>query len=1010
MKIDVYSEQYKSAQSSYNPGELGTGSVKSMADLANTVVGAVQKKREQDDEFNYARVYADTMQEADKMKRQYQETADPDNFEQDMETQRQGIQELVSKKSQVFKTPNAQSNFNKIMTAQLEPSYMGSVLDYSYKIQEQKYKDSLADTSDQMKASLLSGSTMMTLPEAMAVTGEQYKSLAKRYNIPKTLVDSEIAKQNTSFVESYAYGMVLKDPYVVRDLMVGNGIEKFQAYKKSIGEDFSMEDFWANDKIRKEYSESEFGAKFTNIANHLDYESRVDLWKLANSEIDRKEKEEQKALALRNSRSEYDLDIQKDAGIQQAKLDGTLPQQLLGVSKVTSADDPRLGSIGAPIVMGKAKPGPLAKGNSFTKQGQDFANAIDGKLRQKGYTTYLTSNLRPGDKGSAHATASATDIQVFKNKQWSEQGLIEAYKTAVTTYGNNMRKGKSLFEVDPERLPYIKAALEKDGVDTSYVNWDQSRKYGAIAKDKGTQHVHFGIVPTADYSKSNTGSATQFTFKTQQGKQRYLQQMAAGKDPQECYDAARKDELEILQAQDNYRITNRLVTAKNPDGTAVDPAYYGRIINTERQALKNDKSLSNEERLRRLKALDNAEQQVPKLQQSYREDTVDFLLKTNQASNSQEAAIIQAKRYGISPENIVTMTNDEAKVKADQLYSKFSGQQAVEYVKSNAVNPATLRQISKNLPDDSKSNMILYSAMSSGALTSQFVGAIQNWDTVHKAIMQDPKTFPTNWKNSVIGEFRKDPMMKNYFTDLAKTRPEEQVKMLDALTSVYAYRMAMGNEGRNSKEIIKDISQNIIGNNYSSATIAHPRLGNTQLNIANNLLGDRGNMHKIQRAASMASKLGISSNHIYIGYDAINYGAQGKVGTALNAVQEQNKKHYVEGIQKTAKLSSSPDGLNGIFTWQDSKGRYAGATIKNKDNQAALQIPYRNMISAYNEAYALKEQWVKGSGSNKYYSLPRSNSGYRAPYGASEADAMDAALEVVLTKKYPWLNKGSYGK
>ena len=1013
MKIDVYSEKYASQQSSFNPGEIGVGaasSAKAIADLGNTLVGAVQKKREQDDEFNYSRVYADTMQEANSLKRQYEETADPDNFEQDIETQRQHIQNLISQKSQGFKTPMAQANFNKVMTAQLEPNYMGNILDYGYKIQEQKYKDTLSSTTDAMKASLLNGDTMMTLPEAMNVTRTQYTALATRYNIPKHIIEEEVAKQNTSFVKSYAYGMVTKDPYTVRDIMTGNGIEKFQAYKKSIGEDFTMDDFLGNDKLRKEYADSEFGAKFTDVSNHLDYETRVDLWQLANAEIDRKEKEEAKLNALRNSRSEYDLDIQKDAGVQQAKLDGTLPKNILGTSKITAADDPRLGNIGAQIVMGKAKPGPLAKGNSFTKQGQDFANAIDGKLRQKGYTTYLTSNLRPGDKGSAHSTASATDIQVFKNKKWSEQGLMDAYKTAITYYGNNMRKGKSLFEVDPDRIDYIKATLEKEGVDTSYVNWEQSKKYGAVAKEKGTQHVHFGITPTADYSKVNAGVAAGFTFKTQQGKQRYLQQMAAGKTPQECYDAGRKDELAILQAQDNYRITNMLVTAKNPDGSAIDPAYYGKIINEQRQALKNNKSLSNEDRLRKLTALNEAEKEVPKLQQAYREDTVDFLLKTNQATNSQEAAIIQAKRYGISPENIVTMTNDEAKVKADQLYSKFSGQEAVEYVKSNAVNPATLRQIGKNLPDDSKSNMILYSAMSSGALTSQFVGAIQNWDTVQKAIKQDPKTFPTNWKNNVIGEFQKDPMMKNYFSDLSKTRPEEQVKMLDALTSVYAYRMAMSNEGRNSKEIIKDIAHNIIGNNYSSATVSNPRHGNTQLNISNSLLSDRNNMHKIQRTATMASKLGIRGDQVYIGYDVVNYGIQGKVGAALTAEQERNKKHYLEGIQKTTKLSSSPDGLNGVFTWQDSKGRYAGSTIKSKANKAPLQVPYRGMISAYEEAYALKEQWAKHSGSSKYYSLPRSNSGYKAPYGASEADAMDAALEVVLTKKYPWLNKGSYGK
>lgn len=1011
MKLDIYTEQYQSKQAQFEAGKLGEGSLKSVADLGNTALAVVQKKREQDDEFTYASVYAQTMEDAAKMRQAFKETANPDNFEMDIENQKQGIQGLISDKMQNFKTPAAQNAFRKQMLMQLEPAYMDDTLKYSYAIQEQRYKKLLTEGDDQLKAGLLSGNTLMTLPNIIEMQQKQSELLGKRYHVDRSVIEDSQSARTTDMVDAYAYGMVTKDPYIVRDLMTGSGLDKFKAYKESIGEGFTAEEFLVNDDLRKEYAKSEFGAQFTDYTSHLDFEKRKDLWQLANSEITRIEKEKIKANALKNSISEYDLDNQLNAGIAQAELSGTLPSNLYGVKKITSKEDPRLGGInsGTKIKMGEAMKGPLAKGNSFTQQSIDLSNALQGVLGTKGYTVARTSSLRPGDKGSAHQTGSAIDIQVFRKDKWSEQGLIEAYKTALKLYPDKLRKGKSIFEVDPDRLPYIKADLEKDGQDTSFIDWAQSKKYGAIAKTENSQHLHLGIDPKADYTTIGlTGQTTEFTFKTPQGYQRYLQQMAAGKDPQECYDAGRKDDLKLRMALDKYNAISSITTAKNSDGSAIDPAQYGKIVEARKQAIMADKSMSSEDRLRAIEALKVAQTEIPKLQQSYREDTVDFLLKTNQASNAQEAAVIQAKRYGISPENILTMTKAEAQVKADQLYSKFSGQQAVDYVKG--VNPASLRQLSKLLPNDSKSNMIMYSAMASPSLTGQFVGAIQNWDTVQKAINQDHKTFPTDWKAAAIGEFNKNPLMKNYFADLAKTNPSEQLKMQDALASVYAYNMAMGNSGRNSKEIIKDIAQNIIGNNYTSVTVANPRHGNTQLNIANSLLGDKGSMHKIQRVASIASKLGINSDSIYTGYDILNDGVDTEKGKELIKAQEQNKKHYLESIQKTTKLSSTPDGLNGVFTWQDSKGRRAGAAIVNKDTKAPFQIPYKDKINIYNEAYALKEKWAKGSGANRYYEVPRSNSNYKSMYPSSQATAMDAAVEIILTKKYSWLNKGSYGK
>ena len=1013
MKLNVYKEQYKSKQAYTEPGKIGFGySIDKVTNVANNLVEASNKVLEQNDEIDAARLEAETLVAADKLFKEYEKTADPDNFLGDVERQQQTIRNLIDQQSQKLRLSTSRNNFKTKMTRGLETKYMGDTLRYSYAVQEEHYKKKVAELTDPIKAGLLSGSTFITLPDAIENASAVYTGLGNRYNMPKVAVQSYIDSQVTDLIKSYSYGMIDKNPEIVRELLVGNGFEKYKAYKESLGQGFSMDEFWQNDELRKEYAESDFAAQYTDYARHLDYDTRVDLWRLANSEIERRAKEEANLKLKQNAISSYELDQRVEAAKAYGREFGKLPLDAMGTSEVTSADVPGLGSKNVAIAMGDYKIGYIAKGNRITNEAKAFAGGISGRISQLGYQTYLTSNVRPGDHDSRHKDGSAIDIQAFKTnsktgkREVSIQGLIEQYKAAVALYGNNMRKGGTLFEVNPAQLDFIKSQLESDGTDTSFINWAQSRKYGADAYARKAEHIHFGINPKADYTKTNAGKGIdKITFRTQLGKPRFIQLVSEGKSIQDAYDATRKEEFEILSAVQEKAFINRIVNHTNADGSKLDPAYYGRVLEQQRQEVMNNKSLSSEERLIRLTAINNAKSELPKLQQMFREDTTNFMIASGQASTPEEAAKLQVKYYNISPSNVSAVTAEEAKTKADELYSKLPPEQAVAYVRNASVTPGTLKQIAKYMPDDSKSNMIMYSNMASPALAEQIIAACRDWDTTSKIINQKKDIFVTGWDARVISQFRKNPIIKGYLNDVEAVAPQEAAKLLDAMKAIYAHKMTHG--GTNSDSVVKYIAENLIGSSFNAATVYAPRQGRTTVTVAKNFT--TSDIAKITRACNLIMDIGLSKDAVDIPIMAPVSGT----GPAANELRTQNninRNIQINNMLRNSRLNGVPDGSGAIFTWQDARGISSNTAIHHKGTHARIVFSFRDLIKAYDEAVALRETWRKKS---KYYD----DDVYTIPgYGKyttahPTADkALDAALEHVLTNRYKYLNKTPYTK
>lgn len=1015
MKIDVYQEQYRSKQAYHEPGKIGFGfNASVIKDAGDALIGAAMNKVENDDELNSARIEADTMFEADKMLRDFKANADPENFEQDMTNQRNAIQTLIKDQSKNFKLAKNQQAFTEKMTRGLEENYIGQALSFSYKLQDAHAQNLVKSSIDSFKAQLLAGNSLVT-PQSVIQNIKDYATvIGQRFKVDQDTLDKFVQKQISETITSYAYGVVDADPLAIKNMLLGDNFDKFKAAQEEAGNSFTMEEFWANPELQKEYRESEFGANWVDMGEYLDYPTRMTLWQVAMNTIDKQEKEALKQQLAANSYADWEVDQALEAAIAQCNNDGTIPSQYATPSTITALDDPALGSKNEVIKMGEAKKGPLEKGNSYTKEGLTFANGIDGGLRGQGYTTYITSNLRPDDKDSQHATASAVDIQVFSKGNWSLDGSIKAYAEAVKKYGNHMRKGGTLFEIDPNKLSYVKTQLEQMGIDTSYVNWSQSAKYGEIAYKENHPHIHFGIDPKADYTKTDSGSDVSFHFQTQVGKMRYMQQRAAGKDPKTAYGAALKDETKLLAAKRSYTLVQGVITQKNSDGTVLDPAQYGNAIIALKNSINGNTKMSDSQRIIELAAIEAAEKELTKAQKLYNEDPAQFTATYYRTTDPNQIVAIQQGVYNIAPTEARAMTEAQAKTEATKL-SRMTGEQFVNAASNYTVND--ILAISKYMDDPDKSGLFAYVGMASPKGKADIQKCITNWDTVKQFIEQEKnsgrsKVFGKqgNWKAYVQGELNKNPMMEKYLNDITKTNPQAKTQLIGAMTTLYAYRASEVGSGGDPKAIIQDMVNDFIGESYNTLSVRNPYWGGTDVNISRQAFNsvDAG---RVKTVLEQVTALGVNPNKIgAFDAQALRSGSE-KLDAASKITLDAKNKADHEANVRTAVLTGSYDGMTVSMAYGSNKKQvYSGEIMRSTDGRQ-IKMNIQDLVAIDKQAEAMIEKWHRGG---KDYYIPGSGkytpqqSGSGKYLSTSRDNAKKAAIEHLLTKKYPWLGTSDY--
>lgn len=1015
MKIDVYQEQYRSKRAYHEPGKIGFGFDASIVeDAGNALINASIKKMEQDDALNSARIEADTAHAADKMLQDYKATANPDDFVGDMERQQQGIQTLIKDQSKNFKTKAAQAAFMKKMTRGIEEPYVRQSLQYSYELQATTATQKVQQGLDAQKAQLLDGNSLITPQEAIANAMQYIDRVSAPYHMTQQQINA--MKQTTikEFVVSYAYGIMDKDPYALKDMLLGNNFDKFKDAKTEEGQPFTMEDFWANEELQKEYSNSEYGANWINISEHLDYPTRMQLWKLADESIDKKQKEAIKAAYAANALTKYELDNAQEAMELQGKADGSYVTQWAGPSTRES------GSVDAPIRFGEIKYGPIdkSKGRYVTKEAETFAKGIAGSV--PGYRTYLTSSVRPDDTDSKHKDGSAVDIQIFKSVNgkdvWSLDGSIKAYAEAVKLYGNNMRKGGTLFEVDPSKIMYVKAELTKLGVPLDYVNWEQSEKYGAAAMKEGRQHIHFGIDPKADYTKTSSGTGNKYNFTTQLGGAWYDYYKAQGKSDIEAYGLALDKEDKIEANRYAYNIKQAIITGKGTaSGQATDPAMYGKSLVEYRNAVVNDKKLSDRERIIKLKALDYLETELPKAQKQFEDDPAGFIEQNYNTTDTTKNVAIQATVYGIAPNEIRTMTDSQAKTEANKLM-RATGEQFVAMADKYSMSDVSA--IAAHIQDPNKAGLFQYIPMASAKGKADIQDAITKWDDVKEFIKQEKnagksKVFGkgSNWEAYIQGELLNNGVISGYLSDIEKTDPGARSRFLNAMTTLYAYRAFQKGSDGDPKVIINDMAQDFIGSNYNTLSIRGPYWGATSVNISNKAFGGNATT-QIKECLDIVSKLGINPNKIGAFDTQALLSESEKIDPALQKVMDiKNKNDHIANI-KTAQLHGSFDGMSVSFAFGNTKQTpYAGNIMRTTEGTKA-KIQLSDLVAIDTQADKMIENWHRGSkgyyipGEGKY--TPKDN--YGNIVATTRQNAKKAAIEHLLIKKYPWLNSSDYNE
>ena len=1013
MKIDVYQEQYRSKQASHEPGKIGFGFDPSIIKTTgDALISASIKKMEQDDALNSARIEADTAHEADKMLQEYKATANPDDFVGDMERQQKGIQTLIQDKSKSFKTKAAQNAFVEKMTRGIEEPYVKQSLFYSYELQATTASKKVQEGLDSQKAQLLAGNSLINPQDVIGNALRYIDTVAAPYHMTQQQIDAMKTATIKDFVVSYAYGIMDKDPYAIRDMLLGNSFDKFKEAKEAEGKGFTMEDFWANQDLQDEYRNSEYGANWINISEHLDYTTRMQLWKLSDETISNQEKEALKAAYAANAMSEYDLKTAQEAMELRAETDGNYDPMYAGACTRSS------GSVDQPISMGEAHIGNIdkSKGRYVSNEAKAFANGLAGAMH--GFDTWLTSSVRPDDTKSKHKDGSAVDIQIFKKangkKVWSLDGSIKAYAEAVRLYGNHMRKGGTLFEVDPVQLPYIKQELTKMNIPLDYVNWKQSEEYGAAALKEGRQHIHFGINPKADYTKTASGTGKTYSFSNQLSGKWFDYYKAQGKSDEEAYGKALEKEDDIEAKRYAYNMKQAIITGKGTSsGQAADPATYTKQVVAFRNSVLADKSLSDREKVRKLKAISYLDKELSKAQEQFEKDPAAFIEQNYNVTDSTANAAIQASVYGIAPNEVRTMTDNQAKVEAAKL-TRATGEQFVAL--ANRYSMSDITAIAKHIDDPNKAGLFQYVSMASDKGKADIQNAISNWDNVKAFIKQEKnsgtsKVFgkQTNWEAYIQGELRKNAVVSGYLENLDKTNPGASSRFINAMTTLYAYRAYQKGSDGDPKVIINDMAQDFIGSNFNHVSVRNPYWGATSVEISNKAFG--GNeTNQIKEVLDVVNALGINPDKIGAFDQQTLRSNSEKIDPALQlAMDARNKNDHAANV-RSSKLYSSMDGMSVSFAFGDTKQTpYSGNIMRTTDG-IKTKMQLSDLVEINKQAETIVETWHRGSknyyipGEGKY--TPKDSYGNVA--STSKANAKKAAIEYLLVKKYPWLGNSDY--
>lgn len=1027
MKIEVYQEHYKTKTPYHEPGkvvnEQWAKTVKGVGDL---LTGAIEAKMEKDDAADMARLEADTRLAAEQMQKEFRKTANPDDYEGDVTRQKEAIQTLIKDQSKKLRLAKNQSDFYSRMTKSVEPAYMGETLKYSWELQHQTAIKNFESSNDAIIAMLATGSSMMPLADAVELTRRNYDNTTQAYGIDKLVAENEFdTNAMPKLVTTWATAMTDQDPQLVMDTLMGSGISGFMAAKEAMGQPITIQQFLEDDALRDEYSKSEYAAQFVDYFHYLPYPTRQALYDRASLQLERQKKEREAAAFAENAFSADTNAKMLEAEKNYIKEYGTVSNNYGTPHVIDGTIDPALSINGGKIKMGKATPEGISKGNFVGKVGQSFADGIAGGLTPRGIVTKITSDNRPGDSSSKHKNDNATDLKFVKTGQtkMSMATAIAGYKEAITKYGAHIPKKGVLFEIRTNQLPeadqvacknanldcldYMKKSMEAQGIDTSWIDWANSKKYRDAEKWSGN-HIHFTRSKSANYSQYGTaGDKQSFTVNSDIAFNVYKQKRADGKSPKDAYEAAHKVDVELMASWNAERTIRNIIVSKGANGKVVDPATYEAELDKLRAKTQKDVNsgkLSPEEFYIQMEAYAAAKDRLPEYLETYQKDPVKFVKQAyKNVSTNEQAAAILANQYGMDAVNIRTMTNAEAETMADQLMNKLQGIEAINKMAS-IKSEADLRQISSKLTGP-KGDILLWSGSASDKMKQEMAAAIntENWKAIELKMTQDKNMFPSSWKTTFQKKLNANSFFKKFVSDYETTQPGHTARLYDAMINMYAYEKVLGHMAdKSDTEIANYLVREMLGASFTSVSVRSPREGATDLNISRSVPGISGHEKDVQKVINVALEMGVDDKQTYVvhgpqgatEFSVIKAAANDKTGAATT--RERGS------VRRNTTLVSTSNGTGAKFYWKDPNNMQGPTPILRTNDVQPATIPYDKALSLDK---AVKSEMIKYKMSDGSYAQIQKVNGQTFTMYVNYDSMYKALARKKLAEEFPWLHR-----
>lgn len=1005
MKLDIYSEKYNTQEVKHAPEKLGSGSLEAFSDVSKAAINVAAKFMEQSDELNSGKIYADTVLAADKLINEYKANTTADTTEEDIANTQRALQDVIQQNSKRFKTAGMQTRFVDSMAKQVELPYMQTTIKYGQAVNVQQAIQNFENSGSQLAALIAQGDSLVNFDDVVKTRMADIESIGKLNNIPVVEINKQKQDELIKLVGARAQWALKNDPKTFKQQLIGEPIAKFIEYKQSQGQTVTIEQFYSDPVLQEEFKNSDYGIDYNaqyNTYAALPWEVRSRYLIASDEAIERLEKQEEQQRFLQNTSSEFDLNTEYDAAKTQIGVDGkdTLSQTLtkIDLGGPSSSSEIKFGKAGTKYI-------DKSKGHYATKQAQTFADAIAGTLTQMGIHTELSSSVRPEYKTSQHRTGKAVDIVPLHDGKVTVKSLVEAYATAIKLYPDKIRKNSVLFEVHDAELKQIKTMLKERGLDTSYINWEQSAKYGN-QRSANEFHLHFGIDPNADYTKA-TETATNEVYLPEWQAKFYNLYRSQGKSATEAMEKVREKALDYKIAKATYYAKYDMVHTKEANGQLLNPSKYGEYIQAQYNAISNNRNMPAEERLVRLKALNALKGDIPALQASFKDDQLGFIQETNPGLDRQSGIKLQSQ-YGIDPHNMSTLTKAEAEMEAASI-KKLDVNTA--FARLSKMSPMDMKQLEPYL-GDTKYAIMQYGGIYSPSLTQAMIRGLQNYDIIDQMQKEQKGPFAKkggiNWQDRTASLLRSNAFSGAYIKNLEKTDPIQAKRFIQAMTGVIMIKAAQVGDEANFNDIVKDVVKESLGKSYTSVNVGKQGT-KTQVLIHNSLTANPDNQVKITTMLNSALSMGL--NPYYLKTDELKVDKMLKDANITEADKQykQLKQQFAlkssnEAI-KLSTLQTSSDGLSATFVRKGTK-QDIGIDLKSTGGNP-FTINLVGLPQLYNEAEALIPKIQKRG------QVSKSTAVAIARYGASTAplltvnEARQIAQKEVLKKYYPWLNAKS---